>query len=400
MVDAPHPTVSMPTQRSCPFDPPDGYTPLRAQERITRMSYPDGSPGWLITRHAEAKELLTHKSFSARQEGIISPVPTELQYDGRPADPGAFAKTDDPIHSQYRKLVTGFFTVRRTRQLAPMIERIVHEQLDDLEKAGPGADLVEVFTESVPSRVMCEMIGVPESERKTLQRHVETLGRLSCTVPEALAAVSGMSGFLSRFVPARMDDPRDDLLGDLIRGGQLNEQELMGMAATLITGAFDTTGNMLAMGVFTLLEHPDQLAKLREDPELMAGAVEELLRFLTISHLGASRWALEDVEFAGQAIKKGEVVTVALPAVNRDPERYNNPDQLDIGRTDHGHLALGHGVHQCLGQHLARTILRVGYEALFDRFPTLRLTVPGDEIPMRDDFVHYGPRSLPVTWDD
>lgn len=399
MVDAPHPPVSLPTKRSCPFDPPDGYTPLREQERITRMSYPDGTPGWLITRHAEAKELLIHKSFSARQEGLVPPVPTELTYDG-PADPGAFAKTDDPVHSKYRKLVTGFFTVRRTRQLAPMIERIVHEQLDDLEKAGPGADLVEVFTESVPSRVMCEMIGVPASERKSLQRHVETLGRLSSTVPEALAAVSGMSGFLARFVPTRMDDPRDDILGDLIRGGQLTEQELMGMTATLITGAFDTTGNMLAMGVYTLLEHPDQLARLREDPELMGAAVEELLRFLTISHLGASRWALEDVEFAGQTIKKGEVVTVALPAVNRDPERYENPDQLDIGRTDHGHLGLGHGVHQCLGQHLARTILRVGYEALFDRFPTLRLAVPADEVPMRDDFVHYGPRSLRVTWDD
>ncbi|WP_053048774.1 cytochrome P450 [Streptomyces antioxidans] len=363
------------------------------------MSYPGGTPGWLITRHAEAKELLTHKSFSARQEGIISPVPTELAYDG-PADPGAFAKTDDPVHSKYRKLVTGFFTVRRTRQLAPMIERIVHEQLDDLEKAGPGADLVEVFTESVPSRVMCEMIGVPESERKSLQRHVETLGRLSSTVPEALAAVSGMSGFLARFVPTRMDDPRDDILGDLIRGGQLTEQELMGITATLITGAFDTTGNMLAMGVYTLLEHPDQLARLQEDPELMGAAVEELLRFLTISHLGASRWALEDVEFAGQTIKKGEVVTVALPAVNRDPERYEHPDQLDIGRTDHGHLGLGHGVHQCLGQHLARTILRVGYEALFDRFPTLRLAVPSEEIRMRDDFVHYGPGALPVTWDE
>lgn len=399
MVDAQHPPVSLPTKRSCPFDPPDGYTPLREQERITRMSYPDGTPGWLITRHAEAKELLTHKGFSARQEGLISPVPTDLGYDS-PADPGAFAKTDDPDHSKYRKLVTGFFTVRRTRQLAPMIERIVHEQLDDLEKAGPGADLLEIFTESVPSRVMCEMIGVPESERKSLQRHVETLGRFSSTVPEALAAVSGMSGFLTRFVPTRMDDPRDDILGDLIRGGQLTGQELMGMTATLITGAFDTTGNMLAMGIYTLLEHPDQLAKLQEDPELMGAAVEELLRFLTISHLGASRWALEDVEFAGQTIKKGEVVTVALPAVNRDPERYENPDQLDIGRTDHGHLGLGHGVHQCLGQHLARTILRVGYEALFDRFPTLRLAVPADEVPMRDDFVHYGPRSLRVTWDD
>ncbi len=199
------------------------------------MSYPDGTPGWLITRHAEAKELLTHKSFSARQEGLISPVPTELAYEG-PADPGAFAKTDDPVHSTYRKLVTGFFTVRRTRQLAPMIERIVHEQLDELEEAGPGADLVEVFTESVPSRVMCEMIGVPESERKSLQRHVETLGRLSTTVPEALAAVSGMSGFLARFVPSRINDPRDDILGDLIRGGRITERELMGITATLITG--------------------------------------------------------------------------------------------------------------------------------------------------------------------
>ncbi|MGF1430573.1 cytochrome P450 [Kitasatospora sp. LaBMicrA B282] len=396
MTDTEPAPVQLPTARSCPFSPPDGYRPLR-EEGLARLSFPSGPVGWLVTRHSEAKALLTDPAFSARQEGLVPPVPTELHY-AAPAEPGAFAKTDDPEHGHYRKLLTGFFTVRRVRELLPLIERITREQLDVLAAAGPGADLVEHFAVPVPSRVMSELVGIPETERAALQRHVDALGKITSTIPEAIDAITGLGEFLGGFVPPQLAQPGEGLVGDLVRGGKVDDKELMNLVSTLINGGFDTTGNMLAQGVFALLQHPDQLALLRERPELSDGAVEELLRYLTISHYGASRWALTDTEFAGQQVKEGEVVVVALGAANRDPERFAEPDRLDLTRDDHGHVAFGHGAHQCLGQHLARTTLAVAWRELFERFPSLHLAVPAEQITMRDDYVHYGPLTLPVTW--
>jgi cytochrome P450 len=156
---------------------------------------------------------------------------------------------------------------------------------------------------------------------------------------------------------------------------------------------------MMALGVFTLLQHPEQLAMLRADPELIDPAVEELLRYLTISHFGATRCALEDVQFGEHLIREGENVTVALNAANRDPERFDAPDRLDLTRSDRGHVGFGHGAHQCIGQNLARSTLRIGYRALFERFPTLELAVPPEQVRMRREMVHYGVHELPVTWE-
>ena len=388
--------VSLPTRRSCPFSPPDGYRELREQG-VVRLALPESPDGWLVTRHADARALLTDPRFSSRQEGLVPPVPTELRY-AAPAEPGAFSKTDEPTHSHYRKMLTGYFTVRRVRDMAPLIERITREQLDALAEAGPGADLVKTFAEPIPARVMSEHLGVPEADREPLQRHVDALGNISNTVAAAYDAIVGLGGFFGSFIPEVTGNPSEGLVGDLVRGGRLDDQELTNMVSTLINGAFDTTGNMLGCGVLAMLQHPDQLELLKKRPELMDGAVEELLRYLSISQFGASRWALEDVEFGGQSIAKGEVVVVGLPAANRDPERFEDADRLDLTRDDHGHLAFGHGVHQCLGQHLARATMAIAYRRLFDRFPDLRLAVPLEEVEMRDNHVHYGPRALPVTW--
>jgi cytochrome P450 len=152
--------------------------------------------------------------------------------------------------------------------------------------------------------------------------------------------------------------------------------------------------------VFALLEHPEELAKLKAKPELIDNAIEELLRYLTISHFGASRAALEDVEVGGQLIEAGQTVAIGLPAANRDPAKFPDPDRLDICRATQGHVAFGHGVHQCIGQNLARMTLRVGYRMLFERFPTLRLATPASEVPTGGDLVHYGVHKLMVTWDE
>ncbi|WP_219518187.1 cytochrome P450, partial [Nonomuraea ceibae] len=175
--------------------------------------------------------------------------------------------------------------------------------------------------------------------------------------------------------------------------------ELKGMALILLSAGFDTTANMIALGAFALLENPEQLAALRADPTLVEGAVEELLRYLSVAKT-FMRVALEDVELGGHTIKAGSTVIVSINTANRDPERFPDPHKLDLRRQDGGHLAFSHGIHQCLGQQLARVELRVALPALLQRFPTLRLAVPAGEIPLRPEAADiYGVKSLPVTWD-
>ncbi|AIJ22000.1 cytochrome P450 [Amycolatopsis methanolica 239] len=196
---------------------------------------------------------------------------------------------------------------------------------------------------------------------------------------------------------AKRAEPTDDVLGNRTTS-DLTDEELSGIGTFLLGAGLDTTANMIALGAFALLRDPDQLAALRDDPALADSAVEELLRYLTIADTGV-RAALEDVELDGQVIQAGESVTITANAANRDPERFPDPDTLDLRRHAAGHLAFGHGIHQCLGQQLARVEMRVAIPALFARFPTLRLAVPADEVPLRHDMSIYGVHRLPVTWD-
>jgi cytochrome P450 len=388
----------LPTERPSPFDPPECYRKLREACPITPLSFPDGRLGWLVTGFAASRELLADPRFSARNDRLVPPVPTEL-HSSYPRAPGAFSKMDEPEHGHYRRLLAGHFTFRRTHELAGQVERIIREQLTELAQVGQPADLVEHWADPIPARVICAWLGIDDDERGVLQEHVHACARLTTTPEEAYASRVAISEVLQALVERKRADPGDDLIGAMVRTGELDDRELVNVTEVLVSEGFETTANMLALGVFALLEHPDQLARLRTDPELLDGAVEELIRFLTIPHLGASRAAREDVEFHGQVIRKDEIVVVALPAANRDPARFPDPDVLDVGRTDKGHVGFGHGIHQCIGQHLARTTLRIGYREVLRCFPSLRLAVPADEVPMRDDQVHYGVRSLQVYWE-
>jgi cytochrome P450 len=180
-------------------------------------------------------------------------------------------------------------------------------------------------------------------------------------------------------------------------GGRLSNREIRDEALTLLLAGHETTANMLSLGTFALLEHPEQRAALAADPELLPGAVEELLRYLSVADI-FYRYATEDIELGGETIPAGSTVVVSLLAANRDPGRFENPDTLDVHRTARGHLSFGHGVHQCLGQQLARIEMRAGFEALLRRFPTLALAVPAGEVKLRTDMNIYGVHELPVTW--
>ncbi|MER6945584.1 cytochrome P450 [Nonomuraea sp. NPDC000554] len=381
-----------------PFDPPEELGRLREQRPLSRMTYPDGHVGWLVTSHALARAVTADTRFSSRHDLMRSPVPGAA-YAGQapPAPPGIFIGMDPPEHTRYRKLLTGRFTVRRMNLLTARVEQITAEHLDAMERHGPPVDLVEAYAQPIPALMICELLGVPYADHEMFQRHAAALNDHDATPEAQYAAVTALQGYLHQLVLAKRAQPTDDLLSDLTTD-DLTDEELTNIGALLLGAGLDTTANMLALGTFALLSHPDQLAALRADPGRTDQAVEELLRYLSIPHTGV-RTAVADVELDGHLIRAGESVTVSIQAANRDPARFADPDTLDLRRQPAGHVSFGHGVHQCLGQQLARVQMRVAFPALVARFPTLRLAVPPEDVPLRTNSDIYGVHRLPVTWD-
>jgi cytochrome P450 len=389
--------TTLPTLRhpDRPFDPPAELAGIRERHPLVRMTYPDGHDGWLATGYQAVRTVLGDRRFSSRYELMHLPIegaPPELP----PAPVGDLTGIDAPEHTRLRRLLVGYFTVRRMRALTERVEEITAEQLDAMEKHGPPVDLVTAFAAPVPALVICELLGVPYADRDTFQRHVYTLTDLNSAPEEMAAAMGALHEYLLGLVRAKRAQPGDDILSSLTLS-DLTDDELAGTGAFLLGAGLDTTANMLGLGTFALLQHPDQLAAMRSDPGIVDSAVEELLRYLTITHTGI-RAALEDVEVEGQLIKAGESVTLSMQAANRDPAQYPDPDVLDLRRRATGHLTLGHGIHQCLGQQLARVEMRVAFSALLTRFPTLRLDCAPADVPLRTQSNIYGAHHLPVAW--
>ncbi|MFF8382654.1 cytochrome P450 [Streptomyces kanasensis] len=396
--DAPFAASTLLTARpaGCPFSPPDALGRIRDERPLARMRYPDGHDGWLATGHAAVRAVLADPRFSARYELMHYPLPGGPTGELPPAPPGDMTGMDAPEHTRYRRLLMGKFTVRRMALLTERVGEITTEHLDAMERGGRTADLVRAYAQPVPAHVICELLGVPFADRDLFHRHTVTLMSLDATQEERTAAGTRLHEYMGSLVAAKRAAPTDDLLSDLTTG-DLTEEELTGLGGLLLAAGLDTTANMIAHGTFALLRHPDQLAALRADPDLADRAVEELMRFLSVAHT-TLRVALEDVELAGEVIRAGETVTLSIEAANRDPERFPDPDALDLHRRAIGHLGFGHGIHQCLGQQLARVEMRVALPALFRRFPDLRLAVDPGEVPLRTDMNIYGVHRLPVAW--
>lgn len=389
----------LPIDRPTPFDPPTELGRIRADQPISPLSFPDGHIGWLVTGHAEARELLRDPRFSSRQELRHFPIEHSLAKEpAEPARPGMFIRMDAPEHGRLRKLLTGQFTVKRMKALEPRIQGFIDRALDDLEASGRGSDLVSHFALPVPSLVICELLGVPYEDRAFFQKSSKTFLSMKSSAEDIMAAFETMGAYLADLVEKKIAEPTDDILGGLAATGELTAEELANIAFLLLVAGHETTANMLGLGTFALLSNPDQLARLKADPGLADNAVEELLRYLSIIQFGMSRSALEDAEIAGVKISAGQTVILSVAAINRDPEHFPNPDEMDLGRRTNGHLGFGHGVHQCLGQQLARVEMRIGFNTLFERFPDLRLACEPSEVPMKNDTIIYGVHSLAVTW--
>ncbi|QEV56999.1 cytochrome P450 [Streptomyces platensis] len=389
----------MPMKRSCPFSAPEEFRALREEAPVTPVTFPDGAKGWVVSRYADVRAVLADPRFGANRRRMQTGGTAQDEAPQPPPRPGMFIMMDPPEHTRFRRLLTGQFTVRRMQKLAPAVERIVAEHLDAMAGAEGPVDLVQAFALPVPSLVICELLGVPYADREQFQETAGRLLRLDASPEEVLQTQKEMDQHIHQLAVAKRAHPTDDILSGLVQSEQLTDEEIAGVGALLLLAGHETTANMIALGTMCLLRNPGQLAALRADPDLMDGAIEELLRYLTIVQYGLRRTALEDVELDGHRIEAGATVVASLTSGNRDVTHFSgDPDALDVSRPYSPHLAFGHGVHQCIGQQLARVEMKAALSALIERFPTLRLAVPEDQVPMRDNMIVYGVHKLPVTW--
>jgi len=384
----------------CPFDPPPQ---LQAAGPISRTRIWDGSTPWLVTDYETQRAVLSDQRFSAdtRKPGYPALSPSSVG-SGERNQPFVFV--DDPEHDRKRKMLTRNFMIKRVEAMRPRVQEIVDGLIDDLLAGPKPADLVTEFALPAPSLVICELLGVPYADHDFFQVRSKKMIAPDTPVEEVAKAGGELNAYLLDLVAAKEKEPTDDLIGQLVTDqlakGELTREEVAGMASLVLIAGHETTANMIALGTAALLEHPEQLAEIRDadDPKLIANAVEELLRYLTIVHYGQRRVAMEDVEVAGQLVRAGEGVVLAIDAGNRDETAFPEPDRLDIHRPARHHVAFGYGVHQCLGQPLARMELQVVYSTLYRRIPTLKLAIPLKEVQFKQDMVVYGVHSLPVTW--
>ncbi|HEV7933307.1 MAG TPA: cytochrome P450 [Actinomadura sp.] len=389
-----------PQARTCPYRPPTGYDRLSEGGSLQRVTLYDGRWAWLVTRHDLARRLLADPRLSSDRTHANFPFLSPRFEAFRQLRP-AFIGMDPPEHGLYRRMVISEFTVRRLRSMRGDIERIARGLIDEMLAGDPPADLVSRFSLPVPSMVICRLLGLPYDDHEFFQDASRRLLQ-SETAEESLAARQELADYLDRLVATRESLPGPGLIGRLVStrlaSGELEREDLVSMSILLLVAGHETTSSMISLGVITLLDHPEQLAALRADPGVMPSAVEELLRYLSIADLAGVRVATADIDVDGRTVRAGDGVIVSNSITNRDREAFDDPDTFDIHRSARHHLAFGYGVHQCLGQNLARVELEVALTALFDRIPTLRIALPIEELTLRPPSTIHGVNELPVIW--
>lgn len=392
------------TQKS-PFTPVGDADRRSLDGPVSRVRLPTGGWAWLITRHADVKQALRSDAFSAEMTRPGFPLlrrlpPPQSPTDGR----GAFIRMDGADHARLRRMLTGEFMIKNIRRIEPMITDIVERLLDDMSAAGAPTDLVANFALPFPSLVICHLLGVPYEDHTFFQDRSRTLLDRTSDIDQIRVAIQGLRDYLRGLIEAKRADPDrgDDLLSRLItervETGELDRDELVGMGLLLLIAGHETTANMIGLSTLLLLQHPEHFAALHDKPEIADGMVEELLRYLTIVRTGLPRLALRDVEIGGQPIRAGEGAIALLSLANRDEEAFGDGAEFDPYREAHQHVAFGFGIHQCIGQPLARAELRVALVRLAQRFPQLKLATDPAAVPVRNMSVVYGLAELPVTW--
>jgi len=377
-------------------DPVPELAEARAQGPVTRLGNVLGLDLFLVTGHAEARAVLADSAaYSNDMRHLLGSRP-RTDAEGI----GGLGMTDPPDHTRLRGLLTPEFTMRRLRRLEGMIDRIVADALDDMERHGPVVDLVQRFGFEVPFRVICELLGMPEDMREEFHGLGVARFDVSQGGPGVFGAATETRTFLIETVRRQRAEPGDGLIGEIIRtkGDEYDDVELGGLADGVFLGGYETSASMLSMGAYVLTRNPEAYRILREgDDDAVDTVVEELLRYLCPVQIAFPRFARDDHDLFGTHVKKGSVVIVSLAGANRDPAVVPRPEQFSLDNAGTAHLAFGHGLHRCVGAQLARMEMRAALTGLARRFPDLAVATddPG-ELGFRDLSIVYSLERLPV----
>lgn len=378
------------------------YTQLRQEEPVSRIQLPYGPPAWLVTTHQLVKTVLADPRFS-REATLDRDIPRYSLVELGQV-PESILSMDAPKHTRIRQLVGRALTARRVEELRPRVRQIATGLIDDMVAAGPPADLVERFSFPLPAIVISELLGVPWEDRHTFRRWADgTVPTEGITQEQQQDSFLHLAGYLAEQFEQRRSQPRDDLLTWLVQArdeqDRLTESELLFLGMALLVGGYESTARQITNMVYTLLTHPRQLGELRERPELVPTAVDELLRFISFGTAINARIATADMQIGDILVRAGEPVLCANGSANNDESVFSDPDELDITRHPNPHLAFGHGPHVCIGAQLARLELQVAVETILSRLPGLRIAVPESDLVWETEIVMRGLAAFPVTWD-
>ncbi|MGW3291787.1 cytochrome P450 [Streptomyces sp. NPDC001002] len=388
----------------CPFAPPPGLRALHDKGPVNRARIWDGSTPWLVTGHAAQRAILSDPRVSSDDKRAGFPYPNRAMAENAPHHPLTIFNADGVDHTRIRRMMTRPFTRPRMERLRPEIQRFTDDLIDRMLAGPKPVDLVTALSLPLPSLMICALLGVPYEDHDFFQEHSSFATRSDKTAEDDRRASEALGGYLARLIQQKTEDPGEDVLSDFaarVGEGELTLPEATLLAMILLIAGHETSANMITLGTALLLDNPDELGRLRaiDDTKDVAPAVEEILRYLTVAQYGQRRIADQDFAFEGADIKAGDGIVVPLPAGNWDPEAFPDPDKLDLTRKASHHHAFGWGIHQCLGQQLARIELQVVYGTLYRRVPTLRLAVDRSELEFRPaDSLAFGIKELPVTW--
>lgn len=376
---------------------------LRDAGPVQRVLLPDGTESWWVTRYEEVLACIgDHKRFSSQVHRAVESSAIQNSQALIRKDPTlrfTMINRDPPDHTRMRKLVVRAFSAQRVDALRPRIEERARQLLDQMADRGSAVDLVKEYAFPLPVGVICDLLGIPETDSEYFGGLIS--GLIGAAGGEqALKSITALKDFMADKLERKRTHPGDDVLTGMIEAaddeGLLSEEELPAMALQLLTAGHETTIYLISGGTLRLLQHPDQMDVLRDDPSLLSNAIDELLRFDPPPVPGVFRFATEDVDVGGTTIPKGSLVILSLAAANRDPQRFSNPESLDVTRQEIEHVAFGHGIHYCLGARLARLEGEIALGSLFGRFPAITLAIPFEDVRWKPLNFLRGLTALPV----
>ncbi|WP_367132125.1 MULTISPECIES: cytochrome P450 family protein [Streptomyces] len=395
--------------------PPCAYARLRAEQPVVKALMPNGETGWLISRHEDVRAAFADPRLT---RPLLSAWPPREDADAPPPCLPTFLEMTGEHHTRVRRAVSPLFSRRRLDFMAPRIRAMAEELIDTMVRgsADGTGDLVASFTEPLPLRVLCETVGLPHEDRDLYLPHTLTLlSAAGLSMEEILEALYALQDYASGLIDRKEKEAEEggaggtggDGGGDYVslllaesrrEGGDLTRDDVVSFVVTMLMAGYKTNIQHTANALLALLTHPGQLRRLRDEPEGIDAAVEELLRYVPLMNAINVLVALEDFTLHGQRIRAGDAVLPVIASANRDPEAFPEPDRLDLTRSPNAHTAFGYGPHYCTGAHLTRLQLSVALRVLLEKLPDLELAEPADSLPWDETTPLRAPARLPVRW--